>query len=133
MTKDWKEIVKGTRPIFTDGARLLVEVFDVPLRKVRRMELPRNFGQRKILNKITEEEFDVAYSLRETPEILVQFLMALNENLPAYKPRPMTEQEKEEKNKKHLERRQEDADYYATQLANNEFQAFKRKLRREER
>jgi hypothetical protein len=134
MTEDWKMVVKKRKSRSTrDRVRLLVEVFDVPLRQAKNIVFPRNFSQTRIMNEITEEEFDVAYSLRETPEILVQFLMALNQNLPAYKPRRMTEQEKEEKNKEHLRRMREDADYHATHLANNEFQTFKRKLAREER
>ena len=134
MVEDWKKIVKGGKSRSTrDRVRLLVEVFDVPLRQAKNIVFPRNFSQKRIMNEITEEEFEVAYSLRETPEILVQFLMALNENLPSRRASPMTEEQKKEKNKEHLRRRQEDADYYARQLANNEFQGLKRKLGRQER
>jgi hypothetical protein len=134
MSEDWKNIVKAPKSrSIRDRVRLLVEVFDVPLRQAKNLRFPKGFTQTRIMNEITEEQFDVAYSLRETPQILVDFLMALNKTVPSRRVSPMTEEQKKEKNKKHLERRQEDAEYYARNLANNEFQTFKRKLAREER
>ena len=134
MSEDWKNIVKGGKSRSTrDRVRFLVEVFDVPLRQAKNLRFPKNFTQTRIMNEITEEQFDVAYSLRETPQILVDFLMALNKTVPSRRVYPLTEEQRKEKNKEHLERRQEDAEYYARHLANNEFQAFKRKLGRQER
>ena len=130
----WKDIIKAPKSRSTrDRVRFLVEVFDVPLRKAKNVVFPPGFAQMRFMDQITENQFDVAYSLRETPEILVEFLVELNKNLPPYKKPPMTEEARKEKNKEHLRRLEEDAEYYARHLANNEFQTFKRKLGRQER
>jgi|TARA_R100000152_G_C6752699_1_gene176417 hypothetical protein len=79
----WKDIVKAPKSRSTrDRVRFLVEVFDVPLRKAKNVVFPPNFSQMRFMDQITENQFEVAYSLRETPQILVQFLAELNKNLP---------------------------------------------------